>query len=301
MSVYLKAWVEEKPGKFTRWEIELGDTSANFRETGNVRLICIPAAEAKRIKMDSEKVFDGACPPGIEGKPVIQMGGLSFGIEGDGPQVMKNWLTAHSDSPILESFSFETHGDAILARMCPVQKKEILEGGLDTVSVLLRAATHELKVRGKIYPWNLTVSGFDFDPRPVSLIPEVVTWFKKVHGQYTYLPIFLTPFCLTGYLLSQLDLEVFDSKKKEMTPAEQKEVNELVSAYEKLHTGQVEVFRHQLESTTVLKVKPEQVELLFAHISLSAVMYLKTQGFNNPKNLLSEAFDRMRLSLKEVL
>lgn len=209
MDLILKAWGQENSTPFTRWEVKRNASVIIFKQEEYPRTIGVRVGEIERVKINWRNTFETPCPPEIEGKPIIFIGPVRFGFENNGTEIFLYWMEKNSEQELLFEF---TGGDHII-RHIQVSKDEILSGNIGRVKSLVAMISHELRLDQKVHPWNLTISGYDYDPRPLSEIPEVVIWYKKVHEEISYLPIFLTPFALNPYLLSVLDAKMQFSKK----------------------------------------------------------------------------------------
>jgi hypothetical protein len=193
-------------------------------------------------------------------------------------------------------FAFQKYGERLLIRIVSIEKKEVMESELKNVNDLLVCATKELKALGVIHPWNMTISGYDFDPRSLAEIPEVVSWFKKVQEVHPYLPIFLSPFILNSYLLSQLDLEMVKTvKKTDLTEREKKEIDTMAAILNRNEQGLGEKYRKQMEYKTQYRVNMQQVRELNNQISFTAEIYLSLYEVSKPvrEKSLRDAFVRI--------
>lgn len=152
-----------------------------------------------------------------------------------------------------------------ILRILPVEKDEILSGDIKSAEILVAQSFSDLANRGRIWPWMMTVSGYDDDPRELSEIPEVKAWFRKVQKAFPYLPIFLAEFSLNQYLISQLEFEVYSKD----------------------------------ESGTDYAVDETQLKTLFTEISIAAIEILSEKGIGKQGRVqfLDEAFARIYSSL----
>jgi hypothetical protein len=114
---------------------------------------------------------------------------------------------------------------------------------------LVSAVKDDMQKRGSFEPWNLTISGYDADPRALFEIPEVRAWCRQVHRQHLYLPVLLTEDTLSWYLLCLLDIEVI---------------------------------RKNLNKTTVALQSSEAAAILGGNITLAAAKFF---GVKNPKDV----------------
>jgi len=197
-------------------------------------------------------------------------------------------------------FAFQKYGGSVIIRIAPVGKDEIMNGNLKRPKDILNCVTNELKTSGTTYPWNMTISGYDFDPRSLAQIPEVVTWFRKVQERYPFFPIFLSPFILNSYLLSQLDTEIVRTvKKTDLSDEEKEEINVMAAILNKNQPGFGEEYRKQMEFKIQYRVSLQQVQELNRQISFAAGIYLGSHNVEAAVRgkLLKEAFERINLAL----
>lgn len=195
----------------------------------------------------------------------------------------------------------QKYGERILIRITSIEKKEIVEGDIRRVKDLMDCAAKELKATGMIHPWNMTISGYDFDPRSLAQIPEVVSWFRKVQERFPYLPIFLSSFTLNPYLVSQLDTEVFKTvKKADLSEKDKKEIDVMAAILDKNEPGLGEKYRKQVEYEVQYKVNLQQVQELNTQISFAAGLYLRSHKLRKPirKKALKDAFERINTALE---
>lgn len=197
-------------------------------------------------------------------------------------------------------FALQKYGERILIRITSIEKKEIVEGDIRRVKDLMDCAAKELKAIGTIHPWNMTISGYDFDPRSLAQIPEVVSWFRKVQERFPYLPIFLSSFTLNQYLVSQLDTEVFKTVKKvDLSERDKKEIDAMAAFLDRNELGLGEKYRKQVEYEVQYKVNMQQVLELNTQISFAATLYLSSHKLKKSvsEKALRDAFSRINSAL----
>lgn len=189
-------------------------------------------------------------------------------------------------------------GRAILIH--PVEKEKVLTGDIENVKSLIEIASRELMESGVIYPWNISIPDYGFDPRYLAQIPEVVAWFRKVQENYPFLPIFLSSFVLNDYLLSQLDVEVVKIvRKTDLSTTEMKEINAIASLLNKTEQGLGEKYRKRVEFETQYRVNMQQVRELNTQIILAAAVYFSSHEVDKSirEKALISAFERIKLAL----
>jgi hypothetical protein len=172
--------------------------------------------------------------------------------------------------------TFQKYGKGAVIRIHSIAKKDVLEGNTDNIKGMLDSAVKELKETEVVQPWNMMISGYGRDTRPMTQIPEVSIWFRKAHGAYPYLPIFLSHFSLSNYLFAQLyNLEVVTThKKQDLSVVQRNEIEKLVSALNKFEPSLGDECRKQLEYRVKYKVDLEEVQKLYADIKSEARTYL---------------------------
>lgn len=154
----------------------------------------------------------------------------------------------------------------------------------------------ELKVTGNINPWNMTISGYDTDPRSLPMIPEVVAWYRKVHAQHPYFAIFLSAFSVHSYVLSQLDIEVVGKGRRgDIEDDEQAQIEHALDIADALDPGQKDGYRPQFEEDVVYGVDPIKFEAVLSEISLTGAMFLAQQKISSQilPQLIETAMERV--------
>jgi hypothetical protein len=297
MVVIHDAWCKEEDGIYHPWEIEIGQ-EVTFRKKDAPRVICITEANEDQIEVKTSEKFGEDAPADIRGQPVVKFHDLQFGLMGHGFENLRIWL-GREGATFFSKVASQKLGGSTVYRIFPIDKEKILSLDTGDIAHLIEMAMAELKLGGVIQPWNLTVSGYDYDPRDLAEIPEVKAWFVKIQAEFPYLPIFLSVFSLIQYLLGQLDITVVCERKKKITLSEQEEIDATVGLHEKMVPGGGEKMREQLEHTSGYAVNPEQVESLCAEIKWSATMFLATQKID--KAIAAKAIDEAFVRIKQCL
>ena len=104
---------------------------------------------------------------------------------------------------VQNGLTFHRYGGRLAISIYSISRKEVEEGDTDGVKVMLNSVVKVLKETGVVHPWNMMISGYGDDKRPLAQNPETAIWFRRAHGAYPYLPIFLSHFILSNYLFSQ--------------------------------------------------------------------------------------------------
>jgi len=197
-------------------------------------------------------------------------------------------------------FGLRKYGSRMVILIHPIDKKKVLAGDIEGVKSLVEIASRILMDSGVIYPWNIPISGYDLDPRSLTQIPEVVAWFRKVHENYPFLPIFLSPFVLNDYLLSQIDAEVVKVvKKTDLSVSEKKEIDAFAAILNKTEQGLGEEYRKRAEFETQYSVNMQQVRELNTQIILAAAVYFSSHEVERSirEKALRGALQRIKLTL----
>jgi hypothetical protein len=199
-----------------------------------------------------------------------------------------------------QDLALQKYGSRLVIRIHPIDKKKMLTGDIEDVKSLIESAFRELKTSGVIHPWNITISGYDFDPRHLAQIPEVVAWFRKVQEVHPYLAIFLSPFTLNPYLVSQLDTEAVETAKRaDLTANQVKDIDAIATILNKTEQGLGDNYRKQVAFETQYKVSMQQVRELNSQISFAAGLYLSSHKVRKPilEKALRDAFERINSAL----
>jgi hypothetical protein len=197
--------------------------------------------------------------------------------------------------------TFQKYGKSSVIRIHSIAKKDVEEGNTDNVKVMLDSAVKELKETGVVHPWNMMIPGYGRDPRPLPQIPETSIWFRKAHGAYPHLPIFLSHFSLSNYLFSQLyNLEVVTTRKmQELSIVQRNEIEKMVAALNEFEPSLGDECRKQLEYKITYKVNLEEVQKIYADIKFAAGMYLSLNEV--PRRVADRAIMQAFVRINQVL
>ena len=125
----------------------------------------------------------------------------------------------------------EITGYAIYSR--PISNQSVQRKDLHDIEDIINAAINKIQNSAKIYLCNLTISGYDNDPRELVEIPEVRIWCREAHAKAPYLPYLLANDSLEFYLFSLIDLEVtsrdYDKRKVQVFIKSKSQLKELLS------------------------------------------------------------------------
>ncbi|HKC04666.1 MAG TPA: chlororespiratory reduction 6 domain-containing protein [Patescibacteria group bacterium] len=197
-------------------------------------------------------------------------------------------------SEILNAQDFEPQ-----AKVVRVEKSEIFGGQIEKAERIVKVALEEIRWKGTTSPCDLTISGYDLDSRPLAEIPEVRSWYIKVHSIHPYLPVFLSEFSITPYILSQMELVPVRTVQRDLSESERAEIDKMVSDFENNHPGKGKELRGQLETATDYAINAENAQKLFAEISLTGRRFLENAGVKTlTQNILIEdTFSRIQSAL----
>jgi hypothetical protein len=194
------------------------------------------------------------------------------------------------------------YGEKKSIRITQVEKEDVLKLDLNAVKGLYTSATKELNETGVIQPWNLVVSGYENDLRLLVQIPEVVAWFKTVQRLFPFIPIFLSPFILEEYILSQLDNLVVTASRKTMdlSVIQKRAIDDQVAylnAYEPLLGDE---FRKRLEYSLQYRIDLNQIQYLLNNIKYAANIHLSIYEVSKPvrEKAIEEALVRINSVLE---
>jgi hypothetical protein len=201
-----------------------------------------------------------------------------------------------------KGLTFQKYGKRSVTRIFPITKKQVEEGDTDSVKDMIDSAVKELKEVGVIHPWDMVISGYGVDPRPLAQIPETEIWFRRAQGAYPYLPIFLSPFILTNYLYSQFyNIKIITThKKQDLSVVQSNEIDKLVAALNEFQPCLGDECRKQLEYRVEYKVDLNDTQRLYANIKFAARTYLSLNEIPRPvsEKAIVQAFVRINQALE---
>jgi hypothetical protein len=117
----------------------------------------------------------------------------------------------------------------VVTFVAPVAKESVLIGDIHDINDLSSSVIEKLNNSGEIQLWNLTISGYDDDPRILCEIPEVRLWCKKAHANAPYLPCILTDHSIAWYLPCIFEIEIEEKYKRQLSQAEQSAIDKVVN------------------------------------------------------------------------
>ena len=197
--------------------------------------------------------------------------------------------------------TIQKYGRRSVIRIHSITKKEVEEGNTDSVKGMLDSAVKELKETGVVHPWNMMISGYGADPRPYAQIPETKIWFRRAHGAYPYLPIFLSHFILSNYIFSQFfnPKVVTTHRMPELSVVQSNAIDDLVAALNEFQPCLGDECRKQLEYRVEYKVDLNELQKLYADIKFAAGLYLNLNEV--PRPVSEKAIAQGFLRINQVL
>jgi hypothetical protein len=276
-----------------RWDIELGEEGATFRETDGARTIFIPVRHAAKIEILGQPF--GLGPDEVRRRPTIVVKENAirwhhFGLAHNGTAQLREWLTKHLPK--------RTWGGSIIIRSFPILRQHIEAVNADIVQDLIDAGLIELKRDGQIQPWIMSIDGYNVDPRPIWRIPEVRAWYAQVHAKYPHLPLFLMPASIKAYALCVADIVVArQEKRKNISDTERVIIEMKATEAEKKSPGSGATLREALESKDIIVMRdPDEVQSLLDETLIAGIKYLAANGFAEPaqERILKEVVFRFK-------
>ncbi len=170
-------------------------------------------------------------------------------------------------------------GGGNFIRFTPISKEAVLSGDLSAVDSIVQMTSAELKAGIGLIPWNMTISGYDTDPRSLPMIPEVVEWFKKVHAKYPFFGMILSEFSVHSFLLSQINLQVMGSgKSPDLSEAEEQRIDRVMDFIEEVDPANAEDYRPQFQDDVVYGIDIAEVEQVVGTISITGMLFMADLG-----------------------
>lgn len=175
-------------------------------------------------------------------------------------------------------FAFQMFGGSAM-RFTPVPKEHILNGDLSIPDMIVAFSEAELKETGNFGPWSMTISGYDTDPRSLPMIPEVVSWFQKVHEKYPYFGILLSEFSVHSFMMSLIHMEVVgNGRSADLTEDDEARIADILDFVDTLNPGHTDEYKPQFEDDYVYSINPAEVEAVINGISFTGTMFLAANG-----------------------
>ena len=138
----------------------------------------------------------------------------------------------------------------------------------------------ELQQHGSFQLWNLTISGYDEDPRALFEIPEVRAWCKSAHAKAPYLPCLLSERAIKWYSSCVLEIEIVRRRKRSMGPEERSAMESVLRTLTETDSKAAEQMRQSLEWEADIRLKsPEETRFFVAEVGMAGYgFFLKQCG-----------------------
>lgn len=149
-------------------------------------------------------------------------------------------------------------GDTVFTFISPVAKESVLAGDISDISQISSQAKEQLSKNGEIQEWNLTISGYDYDPRDLWEIPEVRLWCKKAYSYAPYLPCILSEHSIAWFLPCISEIETGERRKRALSQSEQAYLDMMVSEVAKRDPQEAQRLKTSMEWVTPYRIKPQE-------------------------------------------
>lgn len=181
---------------------------------------------------------------------------------------------------IAEEYSIKTSGNAVVIRQISVSREDVLAGNISGPESLARSVEKELRASSTLQqPWNLTISGYDTDPRGLWEVPEVRAWCQKVHRSYPFLPFLISQNSLSFYLLCLLEIEETKRTVRHLSSNEEEIINTMVSSYAKADPTGAKTMRESLTTGAEVHLKDKsQKETLRKEVAAAGTVFFLGSG-----------------------
>jgi hypothetical protein len=81
-----------------------------------------------------------------------------------------------------------------------ISKDAILKKKFKLIDDFIELSVAQLRQADRNFPeMELSIDGYNDDARSLDKIPDVVSWFKELHRQYPYIPLFFVPSSIQVY------------------------------------------------------------------------------------------------------
>ncbi len=179
---------------------------------------------------------------------------------------------------------------------CPVSKESVLALDTKDIDDIINTATDSLK-KGERFPlWNVTISGYDDDPRGLWQIPEVRAWCKNAQAKVPHFLCLVSEATINWYLFCLLDVEILGQGKKSMLPEEQKAMESILAKVSQEDPDKAAKMRLSFEGKAYVEVKsPAEARRLLNETTQAGKQFFSGCGVS-PKvaeKLASEVGERI--------
>jgi hypothetical protein len=178
--------------------------------------------------------------------------------------------------------------------MHSVAKQSVLGEDMKDIDQISQTAMESVQQWSNFSPCNLTISGYDEDPRGLGIIPEVRAWCKRAYSKAPYLPCILSERAISWYTTCILDIEVVKSKLHNLTPAEQYSLDTMRRSNPQLAEKRRKIYESYVDSE--ISVDRADAQHLLGEILASGHNFFAQCGVSDVvvTHLLDSAAERLR-------
>ena len=116
----------------------------------------------------------------------------------------KEYEAGHS----VQDMKLKDGSTAKMVKYVPVERAKVESLDISDVEEIVKIATEELQRTGAYQPWNMTISGYESDPRELLEIPEVRAWCKKCLDEKPYLLALLSQDTINWFVFCVVNVKV---------------------------------------------------------------------------------------------
>lgn len=96
---------------------------------------------------------------------------------------------------------------------CEISKNAVLAGDLHEVDPFIDSIINNLKKSEEYFPFDMTISGYANDPRPLWEVEEIRKWCESLQQKHPYLPYLLSNSTIEWYALCILEIEEVERRE----------------------------------------------------------------------------------------
>jgi hypothetical protein len=164
----------------------------------------------------------------------------------------------NSDTKLASELGMTQIGGNFGYRILSVAKELVIAEDISDINQISSYARTQIKNNGKIPEWNLSISGYDYDPRDLWEIPEVRQWCKKAYSTAPYLPCILSERSIAWFLPCISEIETGEKRKRVLSESEQSYLNQVVSEAAKNDPREAQRLKTSMEWVTPYRIKPQE-------------------------------------------
>jgi hypothetical protein len=180
------------------------------------------------------------------------------------------------------------NGEKVLRhRWAPIEKTHVLNLDISDIDILTDLVRTDLLQKRGFQLWDLTISGYDEDPRGLFEIPEVRKWFIHAIDRAPYLIAIISPAALRQVVLSLLDVQVVGHSQRTQIEAFEEKVIEKAS--EEISQGDQDRFRQvekSLQTAVTFKIltSKEVFKKIIGNCLFSAYQFFESCGIDHSRS-----------------